>query len=54
MAHIYSLGGEKIDFARVMELKLDMEMDRHFRNLGDESRRDNIFGLIGSHNYKIS
>ena len=37
-----------------MELKLDMETDRHFRNLGDVSRRDNRFRLIASHNYKIS
>ena len=29
--------GERIDFARVMELKSDMETDRHSRNLGDGS-----------------
>jgi len=29
--------GEKIGFAGVMELKLDMETDRHSRNLGDGS-----------------
>ena len=45
--------GEKIDFARVMESKSDMEADRHSRNLGDGSRRDNRFGFIASHNYKI-
>jgi len=37
MAYIYSLGGEKIGFAGVMELKSDMEMDRHSENLGDGS-----------------
>ena len=29
--------GEKIDFTGVMELKSDMETDRHSRNLGDGS-----------------
>ena len=46
--------GERIDFAGVMVLKLDMETDRHSKNLGDRSRRDNRFGLIASHNHKIS
>ena len=46
--------GEKIDSARVMELKSDTETDRHSRNSGDGSRRDNRFGLIASHNHKIS
>ena len=54
MTRIYSPGGEKIGFVGVMELKKDMEMDRHSRNLGDGSRRDNKFRLIASHNYKIS
>jgi len=54
VAHIYSPGGEEIGFIGVMELKSDMEMDRHSRNLGDGSRRDNRFGLIASHNHKIS
>ena len=54
MAGIYSPGDEKIGFTEVMELKLVMETDRHSRNLGDGSRRDNRFGLIASHNYKIS
>ena len=53
MARIYSPGGEKIGFAGVMELKSDMETDRHSRNSGDGSRRDNGFGLIAPHNYKI-
>ena len=52
MAGIYSPGDEKIGFAEVMELKLDMETDRHSRNLGDGSRRDDRFRLIASHNYK--
>ena len=34
MALIYSLGDEKIDFLRVIELKLVMEMDQHSRNSG--------------------
>ena len=46
--------GEKIDFAGVMELKSNMEIDRHSRNSGDGSRRNNRFGFIASHNYKIS
>ena len=46
--------GEEIDFAGGMALKSDTEMDRHSRNLGDGSRRNNGFGLIASHNYKIS
>ena len=46
--------GEKIDFAGVMELKLDMETDRHSGNSGDGSQRDNKFRLIASHNHKIS
>ena len=46
--------GEKIDFAGVMELKSDMKMDQHSRNLGDGSRRDNRFRLVASHNNKIS
>ena len=54
MAHIYSPKGEKIGLIRVMELKSDMEMDQHSRNLGDGSQRDNRFVLITSHNYKIS
>ena len=54
VARIYSPEGEKIGFAGVMELKSDMEMDRHSRNSGDGSRRDNRFGLIASHNFKIS
>ena len=54
VARIYSLGGETIGFVRVMELKSDMEMDRHTRNSGDGSRRDNKIGFIASHNYKIS
>ena len=37
VARIYSLGGEKIGFVEVMELKLVMEMDRHSRNSGDGS-----------------
>ena len=37
-----------------MELKSDMEIDRHSRNSGDRSQRDNIFEVIASHNYKIS
>ena len=37
MAHIYSPGSEKVGFVGVMELKSVMEMDRHSRNLGDES-----------------
>ena len=37
VARIYSLGGEKIGFAGVMELKSDMETDRHSKNLGDGS-----------------
>ena len=53
IAHIYSPGGEKIGFIRVMELKSVMETDRHSRNLGDRSRRDNRFKLIASHSYKI-
>jgi len=28
--------GEKIDFARGVKLKLEMEVDRHSRNSGDE------------------
>ena len=54
MAHIYSLGDEKIGFAEVVELKSDIEIDRRPRNSGDGSWRDNRFGLIASHNYKIS
>ena len=54
MARIYSPGDEKIDFVMGMELKLVMKMDQHSRNSGDGSRRDNRFGLIASHNYKIS
>ena len=46
--------GEKIDFAGVMESKSDMEMDRHSRNPGDGSRRDNRFELVASHNHKVS
>ena len=46
--------GEKIDFAGVMELKSDMEMDQHSGNLGDGSRRGNRFGFVASHNHKIS
>ena len=53
MAHIYSLGGEKIGFVEVMELKLVMEMDRHSGNSEDRSRTNNGFRLIASHNYKI-
>ena len=37
MAHIYSLGGEKIGFVGVMEIKSVMETDRHSKNSGDES-----------------
>ena len=37
-----------------MKLKSDIETDRHSRNLGDGSRRDNIFRLVASHNHKIS
>ena len=54
MARIYSPGGEKIGFVGVMELKSDMETDRHSRNSGDGSQRDNRFGLIASDNYKVS
>ena len=54
MARIYSPEGEKIGFIGVMELKSDMETDRHSGNSGDESRRDNIFEFIASYNYKIS
>ena len=46
--------GEKIDFARVMELKSDMEIDRHSGNSGDGSWKNNRFRFIASHNYKIS
>ena len=46
--------GEKIDFTGVMELKSDMETDQHSENSGERSRRDNRFGFIASHNYKIS
>jgi hypothetical protein len=53
-ARIYSLGGEKISFVRVMELKSVMETDRHSRNSGNESWKNNEFGLIAFHNYKIS
>ena len=53
MARIYSLEGDKIGFVGVMELKSVMEMDRHSGNFGDRSRRNNGFGLIASHNYKI-
>ena len=54
MAHIYSPGSEEIGFVGVMELESDMETDRHSRNPGDRTWRDNRFGLIASHNYKIS
>ena len=54
MARIYSPGSEEIGFVGVMELESDMETDRHSRNPGDITRRDNRFGLIASHNYKIS
>ena len=46
--------GEKIDFVGGVKWKLDIETDRHSRNSGDEKRRDNIFGLNASPNYKIS
>ena len=46
--------GGRIDFAGVMKLKSDMEIDRHPRNLGNGSRRDNRFRLIASHNHKVS
>ena len=52
MAHIYSLGDEKIDFVRGMELKSVMEMDQHSRNLGNGSQKHNGFKLIASHNYR--
>ena len=54
VARIYSSGDEKIGFVEVVELKSDMETDRHSGNSGDGSRRDNRFRLIASHNYKIS
>ena len=48
--------GEKINFAGGVKLKSDAETDRHSRNSGDGSRRDNRFGLIASiiTNHKIS
>ena len=54
MARIYILGDEKIGFAEVEESESDMETDRHSRNSGDGTRRDNRFELIASPNYKIS
>ena len=54
MVHIYSPGSEEIGFVGVMELESDMETDRHSRNPGNGTRRDNTFGLIASYNYKIS
>ena len=51
MACIYSLGDEKIDFIKGMELKLVMETDQHSRNLGNGSWKHNRFKLIASHNY---
>ena len=53
VARIYSLGGEKIGFVGVLELKLVMETDRHSGNSGDKSRRNSGFEHIASHNYKI-
>ena len=53
MARIYSPGGEKIGFAGVKELKLDMETDRQSKIQGTD-HEENRFGLITSHNYKIS
>ena len=52
MARIYSLGGEKIGFVGVMELKSVMEMDQHSENLGNGSWKHNGFRLIASHNYR--
>ena len=54
VARIYSPGGEKIGFVEVMELKSDMETDRHSRNSRDGSRRDNRFRLIASPDYEMS
>ena len=53
MACIYSLGDEKIDFVRGIELKSVMEMDQHFGNLGNGSWKHNGFRLIASHKLQI-
>ena len=52
MGRIYSLGDEKIDFVRGMELKSVIEMDQHSRNSGNDPRKHNGFRLIASHNYR--
>ena len=46
MARIYSLGDEKINFTRVMELKSVMETDQHSRNSENGSRKQNDSDLL--------
>ena len=52
MARIYSLGDEKIDFVRGMELKSVMEMVQYSGNSRNGSRKHNGLRLIASHNYR--
>ena len=46
MARIYSPGGEKIGFAGVMELKSDMETDRHSENHEETIDSDLLLPII--------